>query len=67
VNAPAPTRCPDCWTLAAEIVCHVCKLDKRPGRPSPQPDISTCSDEQALAGFQFRHDVRCKIGAGRYP
>jgi len=102
VSAPAPTRCPDCGTLAAEIVCHICKRDKRiaaPQAPLDQverrgmettpavaaPDFNTDenlhadevvrrfesvkedADARGLHAAQFRHDVRAKIGAGRYP
>jgi len=58
MSAPTPTRCPQCGTLAAEIVCHICKRDKR-----PEPD----ADARGLHAAQVRHDVRCKIGAGNYP
>lgn len=30
MNTPAATRCPQCGTLAAEWICHVCKFVKHP-------------------------------------
>jgi len=68
MSAPTPTRCNECGTLAAEIVCHICKLP-RPWfeRVAPPRLSAECYDAQGLHAAQFRHEIRCKIGAGRYP
>lgn len=38
-NQPAPTRCPHCGTVAAEWICHICKMVKR----DPDTTVGICS------------------------
>ena len=38
---PEPTRCPNCGTVAAEWICHICKRIKRD--PDEAVGIASCA------------------------
>lgn len=52
MTRPSPTRCPYCGTLAAEVVCHLCK--------QPRPVAKTffrVARQTGAADAAVKHDL----------
>ncbi len=59
MTTPEPTRCPACGTVAAEFVCHLCKL------PRDRADAQARANE--YADYWIKRDKEARHSGSGHP